>query len=499
MLWHVQRLAVLALVALIVVPGTAAGAETAARATTAAPATTAAADAYDSSDIGFAEGAQPHAGGLERRLDGIASYVPGEAPFIRVDLNWWYVEPCKGCALQWDRLDAVVDGAAARGMRVLLILGYAPPWANGGHTNDTWFPTNDADWASIVDRTVQHFGDKVQVYEVWNEPNNEWFGKYDGDRRARYWQLVRLAHQRIKQSCADCVVLAGASGGGTPSSDGNNEYESAAWLDWAYANGYGRYFDAVAHHPYPAWNSGKGPAEPECRNRWWNMFGPPGETPPCGELAYVHSIMAKHGDTSKKIWATEWGYPTSGSPRPVPLETVRDFMVEGVAMWRALPYAGPLFLYSYRDACGDAGDPECNFGVVREDFTPKEPLFTDLAATLTDTWRPSLLTEQRMRRRSSLLSRDGRFQLWLQEDGNLVLYRRDGGASLWATGTSDGVTLINQDDGNLVLYRADGRPVWSSGTYGNGPSTLWMQEDGNLVLYRDRDGKPTWSSGTFQR
>jgi hypothetical protein len=110
-------------------------------------------------------------------------------------------------------------------------------------------------------------------------------------------------------------------------------------------------------------------------------------------------------------------------------------MVEGVAMWRGLPYAGPLFLYSYRDACGDAGNPECNFGVVREDFTPKEPLYTDLAATLTDTWQPSLASGQRMRRRSSLLSRDGRFQLWLQEDGNLVLYRNRDGAPTWDSGT----------------------------------------------------------------
>jgi hypothetical protein len=39
------------------------------------------------------------------------------------------VEPCRGCALQWDRLDLVVDAAAARGMRVLLVLAYmfGPP------------------------------------------------------------------------------------------------------------------------------------------------------------------------------------------------------------------------------------------------------------------------------------------------------------------------------------------------------------------------------------
>ena len=47
------------------------------------------------------------------------------------------------------------------------------------------------------------------------------------------------------------------------------------WLDWAYRNGYRDSFDAVAHHPYPAWNNGRSPSRPECVTRWWNMFGPP--------------------------------------------------------------------------------------------------------------------------------------------------------------------------------------------------------------------------------
>src|SRR5690554_2922783 len=94
------------------------------------------APAFTSQDIGFAEGARPDAGGIERRLDGIARFAGDTAPIFWVDLDWWYVEPCRGCALRWDRLDRVVDAANARGMRVLLVLAYAPPWANGGHADD---------------------------------------------------------------------------------------------------------------------------------------------------------------------------------------------------------------------------------------------------------------------------------------------------------------------------------------------------------------------------
>ncbi|SCE98910.1 Cellulase (glycosyl hydrolase family 5) [Micromonospora mirobrigensis] len=459
-------------------------------------------DTFNRWDVGFAEGAGLNDADLARRLDGMVSYLPGRSPLLRIDLDWWYVQDCRRCALRWDRLDPVLAAAKARGIRVLLMLGYAPPWANGGHGSDKWFPTSDADWTAIVEATVRHVGDTVVAYEVWNEPNNsattgyEGFGNYDGDRRARYWQLVRLAATTVRALCPTCVVLAGASGAGTPNTATANPNESGAWLDWAYGNGYGTDFDAVAHHPYPAWSAGKGPADPECATRWWNLFGPPGTTPACGELAYLRSIMVKWGDGAKKIWATEYGYPTAGATG-LPITAVRDHLVEGVSMWRSLPYAGPLFLYSYRDACVSTGDPECNFGVVTRDLTPKAGLHDDLRDALTEAWRPALRSGERIRRWASLLSVDGGYQLNLQGDGNLVVYRRHDAAT-WASGTHDGVVLINQDDGNLVLYRTDGTPAWSSGTWGNGPSTLWMQEDGNLVLYRDGDGAVTWASGSTQ-
>src|SRR5690349_4380827 len=76
-----------------------------------------------------------------------------------------------------------------------------PAVGDGGHADDKWFPTDDNAWTSIVQRVVQHFGDKVQAYEVWNEPNIESFGNYGSDRKARYWQLVRLASDEIRAGC----------------------------------------------------------------------------------------------------------------------------------------------------------------------------------------------------------------------------------------------------------------------------------------------------------
>lgn len=94
----------------------------------------------------------------------------------------------------------------------------------------------------------------------------------------------------------------------------------------------------------------------------------------------------------------------------------------------------------------------------------------------------------------SMLSPDGRFQLSMQLDGNLVLYM--GSQALWDTHTwgTSADRAVFQPDGNLVVY-AGATPLWSSGTWGNPGSELALQNDGNLVIYSP-EGVAIWSSGT---
>lgn len=87
-------------------------------------------------------------------------------------------------------------------------------------------------------------------------------------------------------------------------------------------------------------------------------------------------------------------------------------------------------------------------------------------------------------RGSRLTSRNGKYFLAMQDDGNLVLYRATG-APLWATGTH-GQSIrhaVMQGDGNLVLYNYAGQPRWASNTAGNPGAYLVVQCDGNLVIY----------------
>jgi len=98
-----------------------------------------------------------------------------------------------------------------------------------------------------------------------------------------------------------------------------------------------------------------------------------------------------------------------------------------------------------------------------------------------------------------LRSPNGLYGLFMQGDGNLVLY--SGGSAVWATNTS---TLppwltpdraVMQGDGNLVVVNGAGFPAWAAGTDGNVNARVVMQDDRNLVIYNAAQ-QPIWSSST---
>jgi hypothetical protein len=120
----------------------------------------------------------------------------------------------------------------------------------------------------------------------------------------------------------------------------------------------------------------------------------------------------------------------------------------------------------------------------------------------------------------SLWSCNRRFELRLQNDGNLVLYMRVDKFSqnvetpLWASNTvgSGARQLIMQGDANLVLYNGQHSPKWASGVveelYGGHPAA-YVTEDGDLVTVDSSSYEGwgrmsgaylgTWDTGTEQR
>jgi len=111
----------------------------------------------------------------------------------------------------------------------------------------------------------------------------------------------------------------------------------------------------------------------------------------------------------------------------------------------------------------------------------------------------SLTATQQLNAGQQLTSANGKARLVMQLDGNLVLYRNDTNAALWASGTNGKAVsyAIMQNDGNLVCYEASGAPDWASGTNGNSGAYLVLDDDGNLIIYNAAN-TAIWASNTVQ-
>ena len=97
------------------------------------------------------------------------------AKSIRLQAGWARCEPRPG-AYDWGWLDAIVDDALAQGVQPWLQLSYGNPvYPGGGDTGlGGGFPDSPdalAAWDRWVRAIVQHYGDRVHQWEVWNEPD----------------------------------------------------------------------------------------------------------------------------------------------------------------------------------------------------------------------------------------------------------------------------------------------------------------------------------------
>jgi hypothetical protein len=295
---------------------------------------------------------------LARDLDTIAGT---HTHWVRVDINWDQIQSGGPSSYNWSAVDRVVQGATARGVKVLGTILYTPSWARPSGTSGTYGP-DPAVYANFASIAVQRYAAMgVHTYEVWNEPNVTafWTSKPDP---AAYTRLLKAAYPAIKGADSTATVL---TGGTAPSASDGTQISPIDFLKGIYANGGAGSFDAVAHHPY-CWPANPGDAQGW--SAWYQMYG----TSPS-----LRSVMTDNGDSAKKIWATEFGAPTNGpSGSYVSEATQASMLTKAYQLYRSYDWAGPLFFYQGRDqSANDTSTRENFFGLTRNDFSAK-PAYT---------------------------------------------------------------------------------------------------------------------------
>jgi hypothetical protein len=122
-------------------------------------------------------------GSPEPALDQIQSLG---ATAIRIQLAWSLVAPDPDAthapsfnatdpnaypAANWARYDAVIDGARARGLKVLLtIAGGAPRWATASKKDNVTRPSATA-FGKFATAVGRRYRTQVSTWSIWNEPN----------------------------------------------------------------------------------------------------------------------------------------------------------------------------------------------------------------------------------------------------------------------------------------------------------------------------------------
>jgi hypothetical protein len=133
------------------------------------------------------------------------------------------------------------------------------------------------------------------------------------------------------------------------------------YLSGMYRAGAAGHFDALSYHPY------SGDQDPRI-DAYWNMMTGVGP-----DLA---AIMRSNGEGGKKIWGTEMSYATGTHAKAVSEVEQGVLLRLAFGVWRQQEWAGPLFIFTYRDMGTNPADIDENYGLVKRDFTPKQALWS---------------------------------------------------------------------------------------------------------------------------
>jgi hypothetical protein len=290
----------------------------------------------------------------------------------RFDFRWNVIEPTKG-QFSFGPHEELVDRNRNNGLEVVAILGSTAEWASGncssrlqqtrtdtlpqGHPpppqspdDDIWWrpcppinlhlPWNHPEnyWGRYVYQTVEHFKDKINVWEIWNEPDLQSFW---ASSPADYARLLQVGYQAVKAADPEATVLFGGLAYWADPNFYKQTLREIQTLEGAVENN--SYFDVLSLHAYSNIYLLR-PVVSEIQTEMMTTVGP------------------------HPIWLTETGVPIWGeSQQPYPYsnsataEEAAAYIIEAYAEARAAGVEKFFVFRTHDEAMGEA------FGLIRND------------------------------------------------------------------------------------------------------------------------------------
>jgi hypothetical protein len=270
----------------------------------AAPAARASARAPMYFDAGSAAIADSTRSATLDRLDGLGVRA------LRIGLVWAAVAPDAGSARRpafdatdpnaydWGGYGRLVDAARARGWRVLVTFSApAPRWATAARTDQVTRPSAP-ELGAFAAAAGRRFGDAVDAWGMWNEPNHPRFLKpqYVKGRPVApaLYRALHLAGVRGLEAAGQTedTMLGGET---APGGDRRTSIPPLQFLRAVYCKGCAKLrIDGWAHHPYA--------------NRRGPFYIPPDrDNVTIGVMQRLETALDRAGHRGTPVWVTEFG------------------------------------------------------------------------------------------------------------------------------------------------------------------------------------------------
>ncbi len=269
---------------------------------------------------------------------------------VRTDAHWAYVERQPNqlkIEPSWQRY---LKETARHGLSTQFILGYGNQHHGGGEK-----PRSEpvrAAYNRYVDFVTENLKGQVAYYEIWNEWDVE--DPRDPAFTQDYARLIADAAGIIRQRDPAATVLAGAV-----TSQGIESGFALRLLE----NGLMQSVDGLSLHPYV-----------HCRG--WRRNTPEAWI---DWMAEVDKELTRAAGRPVPLYLTEMAWPSHQGACGIDESLQAAYLARAFFLARTLPNIKGMWWYDFRNDGTDKTEREHNFGLVRQDFTPK-PAYRVLTA-----------------------------------------------------------------------------------------------------------------------
>ena len=244
--------------------------------------------------------------GLRRTLAHIDST---SMDWVRQTFAWADIqpEPDRFEWAPWDRIvNAIPDNHIDETpLSLIAVLDTAPPWSHpilrlrSGQasnfqppTSNLQPPTSNLDFAKFAHAFAQRYGDRIDYYQIWDEPNlgDRWNGEVNP---VAYAEMLRQARDAIREVDPSAVIILAGLAPTVETSPAN----MADWLFLRklYEAGAKDLFDVAAGKPY-GFDTG-----PDDRRVDSDVLS-------FSHILLMREEMEAHGDVTKALWASHFGW-----------------------------------------------------------------------------------------------------------------------------------------------------------------------------------------------